>query len=386
MNPLIGQLDHPAFPELADALRSRINQIVINWNEVVRQAMPRINRLSFGDLTDSLQGILGGLADALASSDLDDSQNLVNAARLHGLLRFRLNFNVIEVMQEDRLLRATIVSEVEHGLARQMTRAEAAASHSVIDVMLEESLLVFVREMNTRLQEASQRELNYLAFLTHDLGNHLAAVSLNLQILKIKFSKHEELADAAKAAVAADRAIRDATDGMRRMLEHERLRKTSPSPKLSSVNLHSFGSDLILRFAGDTKAKGLVMLNQIPAESITTTDAGMIALVLHSVLGNAVKFSSQGTIRLSGNFSLGSQGTSWLLSVADNGRGIAPESVRRMSEAFRLGELHSHEGVGLGLAIAFQATKLLGADLAVHSVVDEGSTFTLTLPPVRSSE
>jgi signal transduction histidine kinase len=57
------------------------------------------------------------------------------------------------------------------------------------------------------------------------------------------------------------------------------------------------------------------------------------------------------------------------------------EHLNRIFEAFQRGEMHGAAGVGLGLAIAAQAAKLLGAKLAVESHVGIGSTFTLTLPP-----
>ena len=57
------------------------------------------------------------------------------------------------------------------------------------------------------------------------------------------------------------------------------------------------------------------------------------------------------------------------------------EHLNRIFEAFQCGEMHGSAGVGLALAIASQAAKLLGTKLAVESHVGIGSTFTLTLPP-----
>ena len=79
----------------------------------------------------------------------------------------------------------------------------------------------------------------------------------------------------------------------------------------------------------------------------------------------------------------GEQGA-WALSVSDEGPGIAPEHRGRLFEAYVRGETHGQAGVGLGLAIAFQAARLLGATLALESTAGVGSTFRLTIPSLES--
>ena len=75
----------------------------------------------------------------------------------------------------------------------------------------------------------------------------------------------------------------------------------------------------------------------------------------------------------------------WALSISDEAPGIAKEHLARIFDAFRRGDAHGQPGVGLGLAIASPATKLLGAELTVESSVGVGSRFRLiclqTSPP-----
>ena len=74
--------------------------------------------------------------------------------------------------------------------------------------------------------------------------------------------------------------------------------------------------------------------------------------------------------------------------VSDDGYGIAPEKIGHIFEAFKRGEIHGQEGLGLGLAIASQAATLLGAHLTVESKPGVGTSFRLTLPqtiPNRTS-
>lgn len=61
MNPLTAQLSHHSFPQLAQALRSRIDAIALEWDAVSREALPQLDRLTFGELKDSITKILTGI-------------------------------------------------------------------------------------------------------------------------------------------------------------------------------------------------------------------------------------------------------------------------------------------------------------------------------------
>ena len=76
-----------------------------------------------------------------------------------------------------------------------------------------------------------------------------------------------------------------------------------------------------------------------------------------------------------------SAGAFWTVSVADQGPGISPDHVYKIFEAFQRGEMHGQDGVGLGLAIASRAAKLLEAKLTVESAVGRGTAFRLQLAP-----
>jgi signal transduction histidine kinase len=77
-----------------------------------------------------------------------------------------------------------------------------------------------------------------------------------------------------------------------------------------------------------------------------------------------------------------------LVSVRDQGSGIAPEIQSRIFEPFFTTKaLSSRRGTGLGLSMVYELARKMGAGLAVHSVVGQGSEFTLIVPvPLASTE
>jgi two-component system CheB/CheR fusion protein len=109
------------------------------------------------------------------------------------------------------------------------------------------------------------------------------------------------------------------------------------------------------------------------------TDPRKLRQVLLNLLGNAVKFTTEGHVklwaaRLDGRL---------VFRVSDTGIGIPREHLVRLFEAFWQGDgtlNRTAEGTGLGLAIAERYVRMLGGEIQVQSVIGEGSTFTVMLP------
>jgi len=112
-------------------------------------------------------------------------------------------------------------------------------------------------------------------------------------------------------------------------------------------------------------------------------DSARIRQVLINLLGNAVKFTAQGEVRLSVSARLLEE-DQWEAHfvVADTGIGIAPEDLSRLFLAFHQLEgslTRRHGGAGLGLAISKRLTELMGGRIWAESTLGQGSTFHFTV-------
>jgi signal transduction histidine kinase len=379
MNPLLAQLTHRPFPEVAQAIRSSVDQITVAWDVEVRNAMPQMRNLTFDELKDSTPQILVCIADALASDDPELINELIGKAPAQGLSRFRMNFDVVEVMQEDRLLRSITVRHAEAGLGRRMDELESAALHATIDVMLQRSVIALVDQQKSQLRSAAETELKYLSFLTHDLNNNLNSVMLTLQALGMDLQQSGGFAAAEQSLESAQQSISDTVAGMRRMLDIERMRKTGKESSLIPVDLHATATKIVAQFKGQADAKGVSLRIDIRPGSVVDSDSELLSIVLQNLVGNAVKYSDDGTVAIGCD---SSASTVW---VSDEGPGIKPENQQNIFDAFTRGESHGQQGLGLGLAIASQAAKLLGASLTVESNQKVGTTFRVIMP-ANSSE
>ncbi|MFC1760823.1 ATP-binding protein [Planctomycetota bacterium] len=112
------------------------------------------------------------------------------------------------------------------------------------------------------------------------------------------------------------------------------------------------------------------------------TDVQKLQIILTNIVGNAVKFTEQGEIKLS----VSCTDDLWTFTVTDTGIGIAPEQLETVFEEFIQGDgstTRRFAGSGLGLAIAKRFADALNGDITVQSTLGQGTTFTVYLPQVK---
>jgi signal transduction histidine kinase len=112
---------------------------------------------------------------------------------------------------------------------------------------------------------------------------------------------------------------------------------------------------------------------------LLVTDSAKLEVALKNLVGNAVKFTERGSVRVAVRGQRG--GLEFV--VADTGIGIAPEAIPIIFDAFRQGDSSNtrrYGGVGLGLYIVRRLVGLLGGTISVDSRVGHGSTFRIWLP------
>lgn len=110
------------------------------------------------------------------------------------------------------------------------------------------------------------------------------------------------------------------------------------------------------------------------------TDPEYVRQILVNLVGNAVKFTQKGHVRV---YVERTPGGGARVRVCDTGPGIAPEHLELVFEPFRQvdgSSTRAADGAGLGLAISRRIARRLGGDITVTSTPGRGSEFTLRLP------
>jgi len=150
---------------------------------------------------------------------------------------------------------------------------------------------------------------------------------------------------------------------------------------LDDVRLSDLFEALQVDYAAQAHEKQITLEFHLPPKlPVIRGDREKIALAIHNLLGNALKYTPTGG---SVTVTVDAADNRLTVEVADTGIGIAPEDCRRVFEKFYRSpdqRVSKIEGSGLGLAIAREVIRLHGGDITVDSEVDKGSTFTLALP------
>jgi len=112
-------------------------------------------------------------------------------------------------------------------------------------------------------------------------------------------------------------------------------------------------------------------------------DLTRVRQVLLNLLGNAAKFTENGTITLDVGRAV-ERGRTWIrFIVKDTGIGMSPEQVSKLFQAFTqvdASPTRKYEGTGLGLVISRQLCRIMGGDVTVESQLGKGSTFVIKIP------
>jgi PAS domain S-box-containing protein len=117
-----------------------------------------------------------------------------------------------------------------------------------------------------------------------------------------------------------------------------------------------------------------------PEMGFMYADVTKVRQILFNLLGNACKFTHQGTIFLR---VFQQEGERIIFEVRDSGIGMTPEQIDKLFQPFTQADTSTtrkYGGTGLGLAIAKQFCQMMGGDITVESELGKGSTFTIQLP------
>ncbi len=135
---------------------------------------------------------------------------------------------------------------------------------------------------------------------------------------------------------------------------------------------------------GQAEKKGISLTCEAPAgvpETIST-DPVRFRQLLTNLIGNAIKFTEQGGVRVSAQLVEDRRGTQLRVDVVDTGIGIAQGTLQRIFDPFVQADTsvtRRFGGTGLGLAISRKFAEALGGDLTVSSKYGEGSVFSFTV-------
>jgi PAS domain S-box-containing protein len=226
---------------------------------------------------------------------------------------------------------------------------------------------------------ASRTKSEFLATMSHELRTPLNAISGYTDLLQLGISEPEQQQEHLSRIKASTWHLLAMIE---EILTFSRLEAGRAEVYAEIVDARGLVHDAASLLHPVVASKGLTLDLRLPDVALNVeTDRIKIGHILMNLLSNAVKFTDEGTVtvELIGNDVEAS------FRVSDTGHGIRAEDMPRIYEPFwqaESGTTRRAGGTGIGLAVASRLTELLGGHLEARSVVERGSTFTLTIPRV----
>jgi len=228
-----------------------------------------------------------------------------------------------------------------------------------------------LRAERERAEAASKAKSDFLANMSHELRTPLNAVLGFVQLMERRAGR--DAVDREHLAII-NRSGEHLLGLINEVLSLSKIEAGLARRTDAPFNLARLMRGLAELFQARARAKGLTLLAEIePSAEVTVSgDEGKLRQIVLNLLGNAIKFTDEGTVTLRAWWADGHA----VIEVEDSGPGIAREEMHELFSAFGQTESgrRANEGTGLGLAISRGLARIHGGDVVIRSKPGQGTT------------
>jgi len=342
------------------------DRVLALWEKRVREEIPSAAKAEHSIIIDTFPAVLRQIAEAMSSKHTRRTATEGSTvAEEHGGERVRMTqFSLEDVIREYALLRQVMVEVLEEG--EPLTRQERDTLHASIDEAAMKACTAYV------LVQAGFRE-QFVAVLAHDLRGPLNAAKAAAGLVVRKPSSEDVPRWCARVMESVDRADRMVQD----LLDAMRAQSGAPLEirfvECNLVEIVTEAIDHLSTVYGDR----FVLVAPEPVRGHFGVDP--MRRAVENLAINAAKYGAVGRPI---TISVRQVHDRAFILVHNEGSHIPPEQQESLFRAFQRlsGESGSHRGWGLGLAQVRAAAEAHGGSIAVDSLPEIGTTFTIDVP------
>ncbi|MBN2655573.1 MAG: response regulator [Spirochaetales bacterium] len=233
-----------------------------------------------------------------------------------------------------------------------------------------------LKEARVQAENANRMKSEFLANMSHELRTPLNAVLGFTQLLSTDKNLTEgQLEKISTISRSGEHLLALIND----ILDISKIESGKTEMHETVFDLNRFVEDLKDMFILKCKSKGLSFYVEYAGDvpPYVIGDLGKLRQIMINIIGNAVKFTSEGGISIL----VGEEKGRIRFSVNDTGKGIPADEIGKILQPFIQSSNVDHEGgTGLGLAITNSFINLMGGKLMIQSEAGIGSTFSFDLP------
>lgn len=298
----------------------------------------------------------------------------------------------IEINRTNLLLefRALFEDGQFHWVSMQMIYVDDGGQHSAICLIRRADHQRSVQEYRRRIiqssldatEAANIAKSRFLANVTHDFRAPMNVIMSSAALMSSKQLSKEQTDSYLKTIRLSGQHLLQLVDNILNMSEIENGRVTLHEEPFRFAGLVNDAVD-ILRPEAQTIGVKLVLKNTVPDDVVVVGDMIRLRQVYLNIIGNALKYSPHGCVKVSAECVPISDGYNCVFRCDDNGAGMSEEFMKRLFEPFERANdalVFATSGSGLGLAISHSMIRRMGGCINVRSALKKGSSFTVTVP------
>ena len=278
-----------------------------------------------------------------------------------------------------------IVKPIER-ISNTASRISASSLNARIETQdLDHELIQFGTLLNDtfgRLQHSFERLTQFTADASHELRTPLAVIQSQIELTLSQDRTHEVYQQTLHTCLNSAHRLQSMVDGLLLLARADAERLDIAQ---HTFDLRNVAEDVCVQLQSRAADAGIELDCATPENSVFVTgDPAFLARVPFNLVDNAIQHTPvDGKVKIEVKV----DGNEAILTVTDNGAGIAAEHIPHLFERFYridVGRSRSRGGSGLGLAICKSLIEVHGGQITCESKLNKGATFTVRLPLAKT--
>lgn len=248
-----------------------------------------------------------------------------------------------------------------------------------------QGFVLVIRDI-TREKSLEEERDEFISVVSHELRTPIAISEGNISNAEFIVEKTKDISSVKTALKAAHDQVLFLADMINDLSTLSRAERGVLKLEAEPINVHDLVNELQHNYTPQAEAKGLKLEIELdPSLEILSSSKLYVREVLQNFITNAIKYTQRGSVTIGAK----KRQSGVEFYVSDTGIGISKgDQDRVFDKFFRSEDYRTREtnGTGLGLYVTAKLARIIKADINLHSELNHGSTFTISVPNATSDE